>query len=79
MKTKLTLRLDTRLIGRAKTHAQKTGRSVSQLVGDYFAVLAGQVKSEGKLPPITKSLHGALKNGRVGLKDYRMYLEKKYK
>lgn len=39
MKTKLTLRLEKRLIERAKAHAKRKGMSVSQMVADYFKVL----------------------------------------
>ena len=39
MQTKLTLRMDDELIARAKAHAKKRGKSVSQLVADYFYVL----------------------------------------
>lgn len=40
--TKLTLRLDSGLIESAKAFAAEHGRSVSQLVADYFARLAAQ-------------------------------------
>ncbi len=36
MQTKLTLRLDEALIQRAKAEARRTGKSVSQLVAEYF-------------------------------------------
>ena len=39
MQTKLTLRLEEQLIERAKAHAKKRGKSVSQMVADYFALL----------------------------------------
>ena len=36
MNTKLTLRLDENLIKSAKNYASSSGKSVSQLVADYF-------------------------------------------
>ena len=39
MKTKLTLRLDDEMIGRAKAYAARRGTSVSALVEDYFRLL----------------------------------------
>ena len=37
MKTKLILRLDDKLINRAKSYAKKSGKSVSQIVAGYFS------------------------------------------
>ncbi len=42
MQTKLTLRLDDRLIRKAKDFASKNGKSLSQVVGDYFAAILAQ-------------------------------------
>ncbi len=80
MQTKLTIRVDSRLINRAKTHARRTGKSVSQLVADYFALLDTPVSSEmDNLPPITRELYGALANAHVDEADYRGHLETKYR
>jgi predicted HicB family RNase H-like nuclease len=49
METKLTLRLDEKLIGRAKSYARKSRKSVSQLVADYFSVLGARA-GERNLP-----------------------------
>ena len=38
MQTKLTLRLDEELIGVAKAFARSSGKSVSRIVADYFAL-----------------------------------------
>lgn len=59
MQTKLTLRLEEQLIERAKAHAKKRGKSVSQMVADYFALLDREDRPE-TLAPLTRSLHGAL-------------------
>lgn len=79
MQTKLTLRIDERLIERAKSHAQKTGKSVSKMVEDYFELLPKQEESEARaLTPIVSSLLGVLKNANVDEEDYRKHLEEKY-
>ena len=79
MNTKLTLRLEKDLIKVAKSHASNIGKSVSQLVADYFYLL--DKKSSNKtvqLTPIVKSLKGSLKNHGVNESDYKSYLEDKY-
>ena len=82
---KLTLRLDRTLIARAKAYARSRGKSVSSLVSDYFALL--QERPEGRrpkpasqdgLPPITRSLRGALRGSQIDERDYREYLERKF-
>lgn len=79
MKNKLTLRLDDSLIKRAKKRAKQKGTSVSQMVADYFALIeADQSPSNQKLPPITASLAGILKNADIQERDYRAYLEDKH-
>lgn len=83
MQTKLTLRLEARLIEQAKEHARLSGKSLSQLVADYF-VQFGEAPAPHPLPPVIRSLKGALK-GRVSLQgepneqDYRHYLENKHR
>ena len=80
MQTKLTLRLDSALIRRAKAHARRRGTSVSQLVADYFALLeAPPAPAEPSLPPITRSLYGALAGSALDEEDYHAYLEEKYR
>ena len=79
MQTKLTIRVDDRLIGRAKAHARRTGKSVSQLVADYFAVLDTPIEDElENLPPITRQLYGSLAGADVDEEDYRRHLLEKY-
>lgn len=77
MQTKLTLRLDERLIARAKARAQRQGKSLSQMVADYFAQLdaAGTrsvaTQPEPPLPPVVASLRGVLKGAPLPLGDDR--------
>jgi hypothetical protein len=80
MQTKLTLRLDEELIAEAKSYAGRVGKSVSQIVADYFRVLAAEKRGgEPSSAPITESLHGLLKGAGVDEEDYRRYLEKKHR
>lgn len=79
MKSKLTLRLDEKLIKEAKEYAKSKNTSVSQLVADYFKAIETK-KNEGKpgYSPITSSLIGILKDGTVSEEDYKSYLEEKH-
>ena len=78
MQTKLTIRLDSGLINRAKRIAKKRGTSVSRMVSDYFKGMAaaGGKLDRRDLPPITRALAGSLKG--ADIEDYHRYLEKKY-
>lgn len=79
MQTKLTLRLEDELIERAKQHAKQTGKSVSQIVADYFAYLDKDITVDEKtLPPITHSLSGVLEGANISEDDYYTYLEEKH-
>lgn len=79
MQAKLTLRLDEKLVRRAKAHAKRTNRSVSQMVAAYFALLGREPDSKRHvLTPTVRSLLGALRGEKVIEKDYHRYLEEKY-
>ncbi len=80
MYTKLTLRLEASLIKRAKSHARKLDKSLSQIVADYFALLnEADNKTPQALPPLTQSLKGALQGTGVDEKDYQHYIDEKYR
>lgn len=79
MQTKLTLRLEEQLIEQAKSYAAHAGKSVSQLVADYFRMLTSEKRTV--LPPstpITQSLRGLLRESKLDEKDYKKYLEEKH-
>jgi hypothetical protein len=79
MNTKLTLRLDEILIGRAKKYARYKGKSISQIVGDYFNAIQGSPqKRPPKIGPITHQLRGCLKGAKLKEEDYKKHLEKKF-
>jgi hypothetical protein len=77
MNTKLTLRLDDRLISSAKRHSAESGRSISQLVADFFTLIeieAGEVEAT----PRVRSLRGVLAGSSLDTSDYKRHLEEKY-
>ena len=79
MNTKLTLRMDEMLIKKAKSEASRRGKSVSQMVGEFFDCL-GKSKREAvnELPPVTASLLGLLKGHQVDDSAHKKYLREKY-
>ena len=91
MHTKLTLRMDERLIEGAKQYAAAHGRSLSQMVADYFAVLAATHEAlpsqrpddwEKQLSPLTRRLLGAAVptdgSPPPSQNDYDAYLDAKH-
>jgi len=80
MNTKLTLRLDDELIRGAKRYAARSGKSVSQLVGDYFAILEAQDEASGvELTSRVRRLLGAIAGAAVDEQDYLRHLEDKHR
>ena len=78
MQTKLTLRLEEELIEQAKVYAARAGKSVSQIVADYFKVITDPGNQAPKSAPVTKSLRGLLKGADLDEKDYKKHLEEKH-
>jgi hypothetical protein len=83
MQTKLTLRLEQRLIRRAKAYARRTGKSVSELVADFFGRLAAPTDEAAPRvvaqSPAVQSLVGALAGSRMDETDYRAHLVEKHR
>lgn len=81
MQSRLTLCLDEALIRKAKDHARRTGRSVSQMVADYFVFLDEREggPNGSALPPLTRSLYGVLPGADVDEDNYRRHLEAKHR
>jgi hypothetical protein len=77
MNTKLTLRLDDRLITSAKRHSAESGRSISQLVADFFALIDME-SGEVEVTPRVRSLRGVLAGSGLDASDYKRHLEEKY-
>ena len=80
MRTKLTLRLDDALVRRAKAYARRSGKSVSSLVADFFALLAQRPEDgSNELTPGVRSLIGVLADKPVNEQDYHRHLKKKHR
>jgi hypothetical protein len=91
MNTKLTLRMDENLIAQAKAYAAMEGRSLSDLVGNYFARLAEAKNSSdakayllttelpGALLPRRSSFYGLMADSKLDESDYYAHLEQKHK
>ena len=76
---KLTIRLDSRLIARAKAHAARTGRSLSRMIADILAQLDEPRGAAEELPGAVRELVGAFRGRSVEEKDYRRHLERKHR
>ncbi len=81
MQTKLTLRLDSEIIERAKDYAQRKETSLSKLVENYFAFLSrtSAAVMADDLPPITRSLWGILEGTCADEREYFDHLEEKHR
>jgi hypothetical protein len=79
MNTKLTLRIDRNLIGKAKKLARKRGKSLSRLVSEYLKFATSKEFSEDiSLPPNVKGFYGSLSKSTVAEEDYKEYIENKH-
>ncbi len=78
MNTKLTLRLDDKLIASAKRHSAESGKSISQLVSDFFALIDAK-DADIEITPRVRSLRGVLAGSNLDESDYRRHLEEKYR
>ena len=78
MLTQLTLDVDETLVQRAQSYAQRSGKSLSEVVADYFAHLEN-VETLTDLPPITRSLLGSIPLGVVDESDYKAHIEAKFR
>lgn len=78
MNTKLTLRMDETVVRKAKGEARRRGKSVSQMVSEFFDSLGPRDHRPPMLPPLTRSLVGVLKGRKVSEEDYIAHLRKKH-
>jgi hypothetical protein len=86
METKLTLRMDEKIIHAAKNYAQRQGVSLSKLVADYLQMISAKAHSSKSRmafepTPILAEITGVLRktSRRKNLrKEYNDYLEEKY-
>jgi hypothetical protein len=77
MNTKLTLRMDDALIQRAKLYSDRTGRSLSRLVSDFFEAIDAPA-AHADVTPRVRSLVGALAGSPLDEDEYRRHLEEKH-
>jgi len=80
MTTKLTLTVEESTIKKAKIYAKNTGRSLSELIGNYLETLTEDNTDKTELSPKIKSLLGAVKlpDDFDEEKELRAYLEGKH-
>lgn len=69
--------MEDQLIRKAKKYAEKSGKSVSQLVADFFSAL-GTYSKDDSLSPNVRALKGVMKETSLSKKDYHKHLEDKY-
>ncbi len=83
METKLTLRLNDHVIKRAKNYARSNKISLSKMIENYLDSVTTQKEEEDKIniTPLVESLSGVidLPADFDYKKEYRDYLEEKYK
>ena len=78
MDTKLTLKLDDRVIQSAKEYAQNNNKSLSKLVELYFRNLVSEDKKKTTYSPLVEELSGVISEKDLEGLDYIGYLEEKY-
>ena len=81
MDTKLTLKLNSKVIEQAKLYAKETNTSLSKLIENYLAAVTSNQDKKRKVNPIVKSLTGVIKldDKQDYKKSYAKYLTEKYK
>ena len=82
MTSKLTLRLDSKVISKAKKTARRRGVSVSRMVEDYFKSVARQQEAQSKESPVLSEISGVLSNKRTPdglIAVYKNHLVEKYR
>ena len=80
MDKKLTLKLDSIIIQKAKIYAKDSNTSLSKLIENYLSALTSKNQNKRKVNPIVESLTGiiTLDDKKDYKKSYSKYLTKKY-
>lgn len=80
MNVKLTLKLDSNVIARAKNYAEKHNTSLSKMIESYFESLTREDHSGIEITPLVRSLSGVitLPADYDYKKDYTDYLDQKH-
>lgn len=81
MNTKLTLRLNSNVIQRAKNWAQKNKTSLSKMIESYLNSVTNQKSKDIEITPLVESLSGIIElpENYDYRKDYSKHLSEKYK
>jgi hypothetical protein len=81
MDSKLTVRLDSHVIDRAKSYARRHNVSVSRMIESYLDSVTQTKSTDIEITPLVKSLSGVINLGAdYDLNnDYSDYLANKYK
>ena len=81
MNTKLTLRIEEKVIESAKKYAKKNKTSVSKIVSSYLETLSHNEKKHQAISPAIKELSGIIPSDADTSKyisEYHSYLEEKH-
>jgi len=81
MNQKLTLKLDEKVIGKAKSFARKKNTSLSKLIETYLQfITSNELNDTAEITPLVKSISGENKSsGKTDAKkEYRKHVLKKY-
>ncbi|MGM0477940.1 MAG: DUF6364 family protein [Bacteroidota bacterium] len=80
MDTKLTLKLNKRIIENAKKYAKEKKMSLSKMIETYLQSITTESDEKGEITPFVESLSGVIDFAESDYKkDYADYLNKKYK
>lgn len=79
MSTKLTLNLNKEIIEEAKSYAKSHQTSLSKLIENYLSSLTSVSKKKSPVSPLVESLTGIIPNEYDEKKDYREYIDEKYR
>lgn len=80
MNAKLTLKLDNKVIDRAKKYAKKRNTSLSKMIESYLDSVTSEDSSGIEITPLVENLSGVIKlpADYDHRKDYTDYLDQKY-
>jgi len=79
MESKLTLKLDKKVINQAKTYAKDRNTSLSKLIENYLHAVTLKRKKKTEITPLVESLTGVIDlKEKDYRKDYTDFLSQKY-
>ena len=78
MDTKLTLKLDNRIIEHAKSYAKDNNISLSKLIENYLQAVTINKKKRIKISPLVESLTGVIETKGNSREKYTDFLSEKY-